>query len=176
MIQWRGGTGKPGAPIGSGDGGSQQHEGNALETTRYDQLEEKDRELMDAAREALATAYAPYSGVRVGAALRTTGGVVTGSNIENAAYGSTICAERTAVGRANVRGERSFEAVAVTADGALRPEQVVAPCGACRQVLYEMAQATGTATRVLMGTPGTDEVTIASLTELLPLPFDALGR
>ena len=132
---------------------------------------------MDAARQVLATAYAPYSGVRVGAALRTAGGVVTGSNMENAAYGSTICAERTAVGRASSRGERSFEAVAITADGAaLRPDQVIAPCGACRQVLHEMAHATGTATRVLMGTPGTDTVTIAPLEELLPLPFDALGR
>lgn len=131
---------------------------------------------MDAAREITATAYAPYSGVRVGAALRTASGIVTGSNVENAAYGSTICAERMAVGRANAGGERSFEAVAITADGAaLPPGQVVSPCGACRQVLYEMARATGVETRVLMGTPATDEVTIASLAELLPLPFDRLS-
>lgn len=148
-----------------------------METKRYEELDREDRELMDAAREVLATAYAPYSGVSVGAALRTTGGVVTGSNVENAAYGSTICAERMAVGRANAAGERSFQAVAITAAGdALRADQVVAPCGACRQVLHEMAHATGAETRVLMGTPGTDMVTIASLAELLPLPFDALSR
>lgn len=148
-----------------------------METRRYDQLDEDDRELMDAARDARATAYSPYSNVRVGAALRTAAGVVTGSNMENAAYGSTLCAERTAVGRANARGQRSFQAVAITAEGdRLRPDQVITPCGACRQVLHEMARATGTETRVLMGTPGTDDVTIASLAELLPLPFDALTR
>lgn len=148
-----------------------------MDTKRYDELDREDRELMDAAREVLATAYAPYSGVRVGAALRTPAGVVTGSNVENAAYGSTLCAERMAVGRANAGGERSFEAVAITASGdALRADQVVAPCGACRQVLHELAHATGTRTRVLMGTPRTELVTIASLAELLPLPFDALSR
>lgn len=132
---------------------------------------------MDAAREVLATAYSPYSGVRVGAALRTDSGVVTASNVENAAYGSTICAERMAVGRANANGERSYEALAITADGtALPPTQVVTPCGACRQVLYEMGHATGTETRILMGTPGTDRVTIAWLAELLPLPFHPLSQ
>lgn len=148
-----------------------------MRTTRYEELEKADRELIDAAREVLATAYAPYSGVRVGAALRTPGGVVTGSNVENAAYGSTICAERMAVGRANARGERSFSAVAVTAEGERLPAgQPVSPCGACRQVLHEMAAVSGAGTRVLMTTPGSDEVTIASLAELLPLPFDALTR
>lgn len=149
-----------------------------METGRYDDLDGPDRELVDAARAACDTAYAPYSGVLVGAALRTAGGaIVTASNVENAAYGSTICAERMAVGRANARGERAFAAVAIAARGAiLRPDQVVSPCGGCRQVLHELAVVTGTATRVLMTTPGTDDVTIATLDELLPLPFDALSR
>lgn len=149
-----------------------------METGRYDDLDGPDRELVDAARAACDTAYAPYSGVLVGAALRTAGGaIVTASNVENAAYGSTICAERMAVGRANARGERAFAAVAIAARGAiLRPDQVVSPCGGCRQVLHELAAVTGTATRVLMTTPGTDDVTIATLDELLPLPFDALSR
>lgn len=149
-----------------------------METLHYDDLQPADRELVDAARAATDTAYAPYSGVRVGAALRTTGGrVVAGSNVENAAYGSTICAERMAVGRANAEGERAFDAVAVTAHGDRLPaDQVVTPCGACRQVLHEMAHVTGTRTRVLMTTPGTDRVTVARLSELLPLPFDPLSR
>lgn len=146
-----------------------------METKPYDQLEPEDRELMDAAREVLSTAYAPYSGVRVGAALRTASGIVTGSNVENAAYGSTICAERMAVGRANARGDRAFSAVAVTAAGnALTPGNVVSPCGACRQVLHEMAHPNTDQTRVLMTTPGSDSITIATLAELLPLPFDPL--
>jgi cytidine deaminase len=148
-----------------------------METRPYDALDPDDRALIDAARSVAGTAYAPYSGVRVGAALRTPSGIVTGSNVENGAYGSTICAERMAVGRANARGERSFSAVAVTAIGdALRPGQVTSPCGACRQVLHEMAHVTGTETRVLMTSPGSDDITIASLAELLPLPFDPLSR
>ena len=144
---------------------------------RYAELEPRDRELVDAARDATETAYAPYSGVRVGAALRTEHGIVTGSNVENAAYGSTICAERMAVGRANAEGERRYTAVAVTAEGeALRSGQVVSPCGSCRQVLYEMAAVTGADTRVLMTTPGTDDVVIAGLDELLPLAFGGLSR
>lgn len=147
-----------------------------METTTYERLDPADRALLNAATEVLETAYAPYSGVRVGAALRTVTGIVTGSNVENGAYGSTICAERTAVGRANARGERGFSAVAITARGeALQAGRVVAPCGSCRQVLHEMARATGTATRVIMGTPDSDDVTIADLSELLPLPFDPLG-
>jgi cytidine deaminase len=146
-----------------------------VETRTYQELGPEDRALVDAAREAMATAYAPYSAVQVGAALRTAGGhVVTGSNVENAAYGSTLCAERMAVGRANARGERAFPDVALAARGdRLPPDRPVAPCGACRQVLHEMASATGTPTRVLMTTPGTELVTIASLEELLPLPFHA---
>jgi cytidine deaminase len=57
----------------------------------------------------------------------------------------------------------------------LSPDQLVSPCGDCRQVLREMASATGTATRVIMTTPGTDRIVVASLDELLPLPFDPLS-
>jgi cytidine deaminase len=166
MIVWDEGGGKP------------ERKGAEVETRRYEDLDGADRELVDAARAVTDTAYAPYSGVQVGAALRTTGGsLITASNVENASYGATICAERLAVGRANARGERAFTDVAVTARGALlRPDQVVSPCGSCRQVLHEMATVSGTSPRVLMTTAGNDQVTIATLDELLPLPFDALSR
>jgi cytidine deaminase len=149
-----------------------------VKTLSYQELDPADRELVDAARAATAAAYAPYSGVHVGAALRTvTGEVVTAANVENAAYGSTICAERLAVGRANADGARAFSTVALAATGTvLRPDHAVSPCGSCRQVLHEMAAATGTRTRVLMTTPGSDQVTVADLDELLPLPFNALSR
>ncbi|MGK7310705.1 MAG: cytidine deaminase [Candidatus Longimicrobiales bacterium M2_2A_002] len=147
-----------------------------MESTTYDRLTEEDRSLLDAARSVMAMAYAPYSGVRVGAALLTEEGPITAANVENGAYGSTICAERMAVGRANARGLRSYPVVAIAADGdRLETGRPVTPCGACRQVLHEMARVSDTETRVIMGTPSSDTVTIATLAELLPLPFDPLG-
>ena len=90
--------------------------------------------LLEKAREAKEQAYAPYSGYRVGACLLLPDGrMYTGCNVENAAYGDTICAERTAIVKAVSEGERRFCAIAITADG----EGIAYPCGSCRQVLSE---------------------------------------
>lgn len=88
--------------------------------------------LVEVANNTGANAYVPYSGYRVGAALLTAQGKVYGGcNVENASYGLSICAERSAVVKAVSEGEREFEAIAVvTDDGAT-------PCGACRQFLRE---------------------------------------
>ncbi len=95
-------------------------------------------ELIDKARQALASAHAPYSGYRVGAALLCADGtVITGCNVENASYGLTNCAERTAVFSAIAGGQTKFKAIAVAASGNPSPF----PCGACRQVLAEFCTA-----------------------------------
>ena len=88
--------------------------------------------LIEVAGEARRRAYAPYSNYLVGAALRTkTGRIFTGVNVENAAYPTTMCAERVAVFKAVSEGEREFDVLSlVTADGGT-------PCGGCRQVLAE---------------------------------------
>lgn len=93
-------------------------------------------DLLAAARAARGNAYAPYSHFAVGAALLTGDGRrYSGSNVENASYGLTICAERTAIFRAVADGARSIAAIAVAG-----PDGVTtAPCGACRQVLAEFA-------------------------------------
>ena len=95
----------------------------------------KDR-LVQAATEAQANAYAPYSGFKVGAALQDTEGrIFVGANVENASFGVTNCAERVALGAAIAAGARKFDRLVVVSD-ATPPS---APCGACRQVLSEMA-------------------------------------
>lgn len=91
--------------------------------------------LREAARTALGFAYAPYSQYPVACAVLTEdGSMITGVNVENASYGLTLCAERSAVAQAVSRGHRRITAVAVAA---LRGGS--APCGACRQVLAEFA-------------------------------------
>ena len=92
--------------------------------------------LVAAAVAAQDQAYAPYSNFRVGAALLAVDGrIFSGANVENAAYGSTICAERVAMPAAVVAGVREFVALAVVGDG----DGPCTPCGACRQVLFEFA-------------------------------------
>jgi homotetrameric cytidine deaminase len=120
--------------------------------------------LLQAAREVLERAYAPYSRFRVGAALLTRqGAIFSGANVENASYGLTICAERAAV------------AVAVAAEGPGMRIQALAvacdspaacpPCGACRQVLLEFGPA------ALIIFPGPDGLMEMALEELLPTGF-----
>lgn len=93
-----------------------------------------DRELVNIAKEAMENAYAPYSHFKVGAALLAKDGTVfKGCNIENASYGATNCAERTAIFKAVSEGYREFEAIAIVASSG----EYAAPCGICRQVLFE---------------------------------------
>lgn len=92
--------------------------------------------LIEAARAARELAYIPYSRFAVGAAVLTASGrIFPGCNIENAAYPSTICAERTALFSAYAAGERTIVAIAVVAD----TSGPVSPCGGCRQVMHELA-------------------------------------
>ena len=90
--------------------------------------------LVEEAQRAREQAYAPYSGFAVGAAiLAADGSIYRGANVENCAFGSTICAERHAVGSAVVAGARAFHAIALVVDF----EWTITPCGACLQVLEE---------------------------------------
>ena len=124
-------------------------------------------ELVAAARAAMAEAYAPYSNFRVGAALRFEDGeIVTGTNIENASYGLSLCAETVAVAKAMAAGRRGGLAeVAVIGTGAAP----VTPCGRCRQVLNELAELDGA--DPLVWSCGAEEVREYRLSDLLPAAF-----
>ena len=125
-------------------------------------LTQPDLALLAFARDIQEKAYAPYSGFRVGAAVYANGEIFQGVNVENAAYGSTLCAERGAVMAALASGCRDIDAVAVVGDS----ESPTVPCGECRQVLAEF----NPGMRVIMG-GRTDEVIVMSLDELLPDAF-----
>jgi cytidine deaminase len=124
-------------------------------------------ELMTRAAAATQYAHAPYSGFCVGAAVRCEDGTIfTGSNIENASYGLTVCAERVAIFKAITEGHRDLVELAVTAESDTTPY----PCGACRQVMAEHLPPT--ATIQIAARPTRHAPQRLTLGELLPHAFD----
>lgn len=127
-------------------------------------------ELIELACKGREQAYTSYSGFRVGAALLTRSGTVyLGCNIENASYGPTNCAERTAFFKAVSEGEREFEAIAIVGGpGEGRTGEMCAPCGVCRQVMTEFCDPK--TFRIILENGG-GKVRTFLLEELLPLGF-----
>jgi cytidine deaminase len=123
--------------------------------------------LLREAREARELAYAPYSGFKVGAAVRTSSGkIYTGCNVENVSYGLSMCAERVAIFKAVAAGDPAIVEIAVVTDA--KPPSP--PCGACRQVLFEFSRH---ADVILENLDGESEVT--NIHDLFPHPFQRDG-
>ncbi len=122
-----------------------------------------ERQLIQKAKQAMRQAYAPYSHFRVGAAVMTKQGkVFTGCNVENASYGASCCAERTAIFKAVSEGERELAKIAVVSEsGKLTP-----PCGICRQVLLEFMPEGS-----VILEQGEGGIKIYTVKELLPVGF-----
>ena len=131
--------------------------------------ENKIKELIQAALEARLKAYSPYSHYKVGAALLTESGkMFQGCNIENASYGATNCAERTAIFKAVSEGERHMDAIAIV--GGLEGQESTGyayPCGICRQVISEFANRD---CQIIVA-KSIEEYEIYTLAELLPAGF-----
>ncbi|MCR0264478.1 cytidine deaminase [[Clostridium] innocuum] len=128
-------------------------------------MNEQYQEILDVAFDAMKHAYAPYSRYHVGACVKTKDGkLIPGVNIENASYGLTNCAERSAVFAAYSLGYRKedIEAIAIVSDG----EKLAAPCGACRQVLVELLQQN---TPIILSNGRESKLT--NIAELLPMSF-----
>lgn len=134
------------------------------------------KEQIEAALAMLEYSYAPYSGFRVGAALLTEAGeLYTGCNIENAAFGPTICAERTAIFKAVSEGKRSFSSIVIVGgqaeEGApygVRLSESCPPCGVCRQVMREFCDTRSFRVILAVSPEQYEEYT---LEELLPMSF-----
>ena len=123
-----------------------------------------DQELLELARKAAENSYSPYSHFPVGAALECADGTVfTGCNVENAAYGDTICAERTAAVKAVSEGHRDFARIAVWGNS----KEYCYPCGSCRQFLQEFSKQM----KVICG-KGDGSYMTALLCEMMPFSFD----
>ena len=128
----------------------------------------ENRELIKLALGARENSYSPYSGFKVGAALLTKSGkVYTGCNIENAAFGPTVCAERTAIFKAVSEGEREFEKIAIAGGKGEMPDSYAFPCGVCRQLMSEFC---GPEFEIITAVSADDYV-IKTLKEMLPDSF-----
>ncbi len=132
-------------------------------TKRLSPMRNRNAQLVAAATKAYRHAHAPYSKFRVGAALLTrSGAIYTGCNVESSSYSLTICAERTALFKAISEGERDFEAIAIVSDR----DPHTPPCGACRQVLLDLAGDIDVILGTRRGKP-----TVMKLRSLLPKAF-----
>lgn len=147
-----------------------------LEYESVDQLDPKDRELAEAAIEATEGSYAPYSRFNVGAAVRLDSGIIIkGSNQENAAYPSGLCAERTAMFYAAATyPDNAITSIAVTASqGGILCDNPATPCGACRQVMAQYQSKGGQAMSIIL-VGGKKIWKFEKVDDILPLIFDSI--
>jgi len=146
-----------------------------MKNLTYQELTDLQRRALDAAEKVMENSYSPYSKFLVGAALFAENGtIISGANFENASYGLSICAEKAAIARANAIGCRKFDGIAIIARGTnFHTVTVTSPCGACRQMLYELAELSGTKTKfeIILSTTRKEKIIVATIEELLPLAF-----
>ncbi|MDR2562321.1 MAG: cytidine deaminase [Prevotellaceae bacterium] len=150
----------------------------SVRVSSFDELSDEEKQLVRAAAEACKTSYAPFSGFNVGAALlMASGETVCGSNQENVAFPSGLCAERTAMFYANARyPETPIIALALTSSiNGVQNRAPVYPCGSCRQALLQSEIRFGNDITILMA--GSESVyTVVGVKTLLPFGFDSFSK
>jgi cytidine deaminase len=135
----------------------------------FEELKQEYKDLLEQAEKARGHSYSPYSRVAVGAAILTNSNrIIKGANVENAVLGLSICAEQSAIVSANTIGERNFIAIAIISS----LNEIISPCGACRQIFFEFSKASGVDFDVIMSDKNKTKIIIAKISELLPLPFE----
>jgi len=141
------------------------------------QLDLLQMNLLDAASKASANAFCPSSGFCVGAALWIPKKeiVIVGANYESASFGGTICAERAAIFTANSLGYHDFTHLAITTQfkNGNPTSHASAPCGLCRQLIYDAADRVGHDIEIITSSTGHRDVIVSSIYEMLPMPFAA---
>ena len=140
----------------------------------WNKLDENDCQLVENAFSAMENAYAPYSNFRVGAALLMDDGIVIkGSNQENIAYPSGLCAERVALFHAGANyPDKKVDTLCIVAKGDLVDvETILSPCGGCRQVMVETEKRQEQAYRVILVSQNNETIIFSSASSLLPLAF-----
>ena len=143
-----------------------------MQQTNFAGLSKIDQTLLQAAAHAMANSYSPYSGFRVGAAVRTKSGrIFAATNMESADY-IVQHAETLALGQANSVGEREIEALAVIARKEIELlDEPCAPCGACRQQIFEFRSLTGCLFPIFLSNTDMSKIVVTDIDELLPLAF-----
>ena len=141
--------------------------------TNKDTLPREVVALLNAALKVSANAYNKYSGFSVGAAVRTKSGkIYTGTNMENASYGLSICAEPAAIMSANSNGDFDIEAIAIVGGFKDVPDQQPpSPCGRCRQLIHEASQVSKVDIAVYCSTLSLNKTLVTTIEELLPFAF-----
>lgn len=148
------------------------------EFDKNENLNERIEEIIHFAKEATKTAYAPYSLYKVGAAVRLSNGkIIKGSNQENVAYPSGMCAERVALYAASSQyPNEEVESIAVTVDHHFETvDEVFSPCGACRQVMAEIEAKSGNELEVIVHAPNGITRIFKGVNQLLPFSFNNAG-
>lgn len=144
-----------------------------MKSIKYSELDETEQKALSEAEKVLKNAYEPIFNFHVGACLISANNeLISGTNFANTAYGSSICAERAAVLRANSMGIKNFKSIVIIAkNGDNSTNEVTAPCGDCRQFLNEVADLSDTNLKVILSTTEKDKIVVTDIKELLPLAF-----